>query len=141
MSASPACSSHAREDTVVDADYPRARSIIEHYERLRILRDLMALADQPDHPAHRLFDELHLRVRVLEDDGLAVRDIAELELQCSALQAHLLEAAVLRHDWITNQQRADDEARQNQVNQELGRMMNPGGLADRLRERIRRLQT
>jgi hypothetical protein len=100
----------------------------------------MGLADQPDHPAYRLYDELHLRVQVLQNDSMTVGEIADLERQCSALQAHLLEAAIVWHERVANQQWADDEALQRPVNEQVGRMMNQGGLADRLRERIRRLQ-
>jgi hypothetical protein len=129
-----------REPTIVDNDHPRARAVFELYEQIRQTRTLMGLAGQHgEERVSRLYEELDLGVQGL-NDGLTIDDIAVLERECGLLLSSLLEAAIRRQDWLANRPRADDEARLHRIDEQLGGLLNPQGLADRLRYRIRQLQ-
>jgi hypothetical protein len=129
-----------REATVVDADHPRARGVFEFYEQIRQTRSLMGLAGQHgEERINRLYDELHLGVQGM-NDGMTTADLASLERKCGILLSYLLETAIRRQERLTNRQRADDDARLHRIEEQLGGLLNPQGLADRLRQRIRRLQ-
>jgi hypothetical protein len=135
MSASP-----IREATIVDNDHPRARAVFELYEQIRQTRTLMRLAGQHcEERLNCLYEELDLGVQGL-NDGLTIDDIAVLERECNLLLSYLLEAAIRRQDRLANRPRADDEAHLHRIDEQLGGLLNPQGLADRLRHRIRRLQ-
>jgi hypothetical protein len=109
-------------------------------EQIRQTRSLMGLAGQHgEERLNRLYEELDLGVQGL-NDGLTIDDIAGLERECGVLLSYLLEAAIRRQDRLANRPRADDEARLHRIDEQLGGLINPQGLADRLRQRIRRLQ-
>jgi hypothetical protein len=114
--------------------------VFELYEQIRQTRSLMDLAGQ--HGKERLnhlYEVLDLGMQGL-NDGMTMDDIACLEREGNLLLSYLLEAAVRRQDWLANRPRAEDEARLHQIDEQLGGLLNPRGLADRLRDRIRRLQ-
>jgi hypothetical protein len=129
-----------REPTIVDNDHPRARAVFELYEQIRQTRSLMGLAGQHgEERLNRLYEELDLGVQGL-NDGLTIDDRAGLERECGVLLSYLLEAAIRRQDRLANRPRADDEARLHRIDEQLGGLINSQGLADRLHQRIRRLQ-
>jgi hypothetical protein len=129
-----------REPTIVENDHPRARTVFELYEQIRQTRTLMGLAGQHgEERLNRLYEELDLGVQGLNDE-LTIDDIAVLERECGLLLSYLLEAAIRRQDRLANRPQADDKARLHRIYEQLGGLLNPQGLADRLRYRIRRLQ-
>jgi hypothetical protein len=132
--AAPQEHSPVRDNTVINANHGRARTLIEHYERVRQVYLLLNLSD--DSRTGRLLDELRLGKEALEQAGLWVAGIGNLERTCSIVRAYLLDEFAHCH----HQQRANDEARQLRVDEDLGGLLNPAGLTDRLRERIRRFE-
>jgi hypothetical protein len=119
----PRGNSPIRDDTVVNADHDRARTLIERYKRVRQVYLLLKLPD--DSRTGRSLNELRLGKEALEQAGLSVAGIGSLKRTCSTAQAYLRDE--LAH-------------RQHRVYVDLGGLLNPGGLTDWLRERIRRLE-
>jgi hypothetical protein len=132
--ASPREISPISDAAVINANHARARALIERYERLRQVYLLLNLPD--DSRTGRLLHELRLGKEALEQAELSVEGVGSHERTCSVVEALLLHEFAHRY----HQQRAEDEARQRQVDEDLGRLLNPGGRTDRLRERIRRLE-
>jgi hypothetical protein len=83
-----------------------------------------------------LLHELRLGKEALEQAELSVEGVGSHERTCGVVEALLLDEFAHRY----HQQRAEDEVPQRQVDEDLGRLLNPGGMTNRLRERIRQLE-
>jgi hypothetical protein len=132
--ASPRAISPITDAAAIDANHPRARALIERYERLRQVYLLLNLPD--DSRTGRLMDELRLGKEALEQAELSAEGVGNHERTCGVVEAHLLDEFVHRY----HQHQVENEDRQRQVDEDLGRLLNPGGRTDRLRDRIRLLE-
>jgi hypothetical protein len=81
-------------------------------------------------------DELRLGKEALEQAELSVEGVDNHERTCGVVEAHLLDEFAHRY----HQQQVENADRQRQVDEDLGRLLNPGGRTDRLRDRIRHLE-
>jgi hypothetical protein len=130
--ASPREISPISDAAAINANHARGRALIERYERLRQVYLLLNLPN--DSRTGRLLHKLRLGKEALEQAELSVEGVGNLEQTWGTVQAYLLDEFAQRH----HQQRAKNKARQLRVDEDLGGLLNSGGLTDRLRERIRR---